>query len=1096
MKSIKFFVVLLMVVTLFAFIGCPDPVNVQTPVTPEEPAGGGTPANSVTSVNYTVKHMKQDVSGDGYTEDTSSRQTLTGAPGATTAAQAKSYTGFTAQAFSQATIAADGSTVVTINYNRNVHSVSYSATTSGVTAPAPASYRFGAQITVEFPAGISAWSYGGTTYTATNNTFSMPDSNVVLAEIYTVSSNNVAETLSALGSNNADTPYTLIVSNSTDLAAITEAISNSDIYVTLSLEDCEGLTSLPANAFAGCENLTSIVIPETVTSVGSDIFSGCTNLESVSFAGEVDSAVVTSIITALPSDTVIEAADTTALDSIIEGIDNANSNVSLSLENCTGLTSLEDGLFQNCDNLASITLPDTLESIGNNAFEDCTGLSSITLPDNLESIGDNAFEGCTGLSSITLPDSLESIGSNAFEGCTGLSSIAIPETVTSVGTGVFTGCSNLDTVSFAGNVDSDVVTDIIASLPSGAVIEAADTTALTSVVQGINSASSNVSLSLENCTGLTSLSDNAFQGCDNLTSITLPASVTSISNTAFSGCSDLVSINVPAGNSDYSSANGVLLNNNGTTLICCPEGKTSVSVPSTVTSIGNNAFNGCTGLESIVIPDSVTSVGTGVFNGCTNIESVTLPGTLNQTSIQNALSSLPTNNAVSSYDIEVTNITTDDQISSLKTALSNSGKYVDLSLENCTGLTSLPNNAFKNCDKLTSISLPSSVTSIRYSAFSGCSALRSISIPSSVTSIGENAFSDCRALQSITIPSSVTSIGNDAFRGCSKLQSITLPDSVTLIGYGAFSYCRALQSINVSSDNNYFSSVDGVLFNKNRTTLIGCPGGKTSITIPESVTSIGDSAFYGCSKLQSITLPDSVTSIGNDAFFVCEALQSITLPDSVTSIGSYAFSGCSKLQSITLPDSVTLIGYGAFYNCIALQSITLPDSVTSIGPNAFYNCIALQSITIPESVTSIGYGAFSWCRALQSITLPDSVTSIEYCAFYNCEALQSITIPESVTSIGDSAFYGCSKLQSITLPDSVTSIGENAFYVCWALQSITIPSSVTSIGFGAFYSCSKLQTITFQGNKAQWNRITKANYWNFCCPATMQVVCTDGTVTS
>ena len=216
------------IIALLMIAGCPDPVNTPTPETPEQPLDTTTPAKptqppssinpgtptqhtdpttpstpeeTVTSVNYTVKHMKQDVTGNGYTEDTDARQTLSGTPGGTTAAQARSFTGFTAKTFSQATIAEDGSTIVTINYDRNVHSVSYSATTSGVTAPAAASYRFGAQVTVEFPTGISAWSGNGTSYSATRNTFTMPDSDVVLSETYTITASNVAETLTTLPDN-------------------------------------------------------------------------------------------------------------------------------------------------------------------------------------------------------------------------------------------------------------------------------------------------------------------------------------------------------------------------------------------------------------------------------------------------------------------------------------------------------------------------------------------------------------------------------------------------------------------------------------------------------------------------------------------------------------------------------------------------------------------------------------------------------------------------------------------------------------------------------------------------------------------------------
>ncbi|MDD6983268.1 MAG: leucine-rich repeat protein [Oscillospiraceae bacterium] len=376
-------------------------------------------------------------------------------------------------------------------------------------------------------------------------------------------------------------------------------------------------------------------------------------------------------------------------------------------------------------------------------------------------------------------------------------------------------------------------------------------------------------------------------------------------------------------------------------------------------------------------------------------------------------------------------------------------------------VTSIGSWAFENCTGLTSITIPNSVTSIGTYAFYGCSGLTSITIPNSVTSIGDWAFHGCSGLTSITIPNSVTSIGDLAFHGCSGLTSITLGNSVTSIGGWAFNGCTGLTSINVASGNNYYSSNNGVLFNKKKTALIRYPQGKsqTSYTIPNSVTSIGNYAFCGCSGLTSITIPNSVTSIGDNAFYGCTGLTSITLGNSVTSIGSWAFENCTGLTSITIPNSVTSIGRGAFYECTGLTSITLGNSVTSIGSYAFYGCTGLTSITIPNSVTSIGDHAFDGCTGLRSITISNSVTSIEDDVFARCTSLTSITIPNSVTRIEDYAFAHCTGLTSITIPNSVTSIGNWAFLGCTGLTSITIPNSVTSIGNVAFSGCTGLTSI-------------------------------------
>ncbi|MBO5801888.1 MAG: leucine-rich repeat protein [Alistipes sp.] len=399
-------------------------------------------------------------------------------------------------------------------------------------------------------------------------------------------------------------------------------------------------------------------------------------------------------------------------------------------------------------------------------------------------------------------------------------------------------------------------------------------------------------------------------------------------------------------------------------------------------------------------------------------------------------------------------------------------------------VTSIGNQAFRDCSSLTSITIPDSVTSIGDYAFRGCTSLRSVTIPDSVTSIGDGAFGGCDSLRSVTIPDSVTTIGDSAFEGCDSLTSVTIPDSVTTIGDSTFSKCTSL----------------------------------TSITIPDGITYIGDWAFYGCDSLTSITIPDSVTSIGDGAFNYCSSLTSVTIGNGVTSIGDYAFYNCTSLTSITIPDSVTSIGDSAFYYCSLLTSVTIGNGVTSIGDSAFFGCTLLTSVyitdiaawcnisfgenpfdyarnlylnnelvtdlIIPDSVTSIGYYAFKGFTSLTSITIPDSVTSIGDYAFYFCSSLTSVTIGNGVTAIGVCTFSHCSSLTSITIPDGVTSIGQHAFNGCSSLTSITIPDSVTEIGRCAFYVCSSLTSATIG------NGVTSISYSAFSgCTSLTSVYC-------
>ena len=522
-----------------------------------------------------------------------------------------------------------------------------------------------------------------------------------------------------------------------------------------------------------------------------------------------------------------------------------------------------------------------------------------------------------------------------------------------------------------------------------------------------------------------------------------------------------------------------------------------------VTCIGAYAFDYCSNITSVTIPDSVTSISQFAFVNCENLSDVTIPDSV----------------------------------------------------------MGIDDWAFCGCTSLKSITIPNSVTEIGDSAFGGCESLTSVTIPDSVTSIGGNAFSDCTSLTGITIPESVTSIGGRAFENCTNLTSVTIPGSVAGIGDGAFNGCTSLIAINVATGNQNYISVNGVLYNKDKTTVICYPAGKkdksytiingvtyigehafeyctslTSITIPSGVMGIGDWAFLGCSNLTSITIPNGMTCIGYRAFEDCSSLTSITIPDSVVDIGYYAFRGCKSLTAInvatgnqdyvsvngvlynkdkttiicypaekndknyTLIDSVMWIGASAFSGCANLKNIMISDGVTSISPYAFEGCISLTSITMPDSVMLIGDYAFIGCKSLASITICDGVTSIGRYAFENCTSLKSITIPDSVTEIGDDAFRGCISLTAInvatgnqdyvsvngvlynknkttiicypagkkdknyTLIDSTTLILNSAFECCTSLVNITIPDSVTRIGGYAFKDCTSLMNITVPNN--------------------------------
>ena len=488
---------------------------------------------------------------------------------------------------------------------------------------------------------------------------------------------------------------------------------------------------------------------------------------------------------------------------------------------------------------------------------------------------------------------------------------------------------------------------------------------------------------------------------------------------------------------------------------------TNVVIPSTyknkpVTNIGYRAFYDCDSLTSVKIGNSVTSISYDAFFFCDSLTSVT---------IGNSVTSI-WDDAFYSCDslIWVDYLgTIDDWV------------QIEFSNRDSNPLY-YANNLYISNQLVTEANI-TTATKINNYAFDGCDSLTSVEIPDSVTSIGVQAFSGCDSLTSIEIPNSVTSIGDEAFAYCDNLTSVTIGNSVTNIGDDAFYYCNYLTNIKVDANNTTYKDIDGNLYSKDGTTLIQYAIGKTqtTFTISNSVTSIGDYAFYNCDSLTSVTIPNSVTSIGDGAFCDCNSLTSIEIPNSVTSIGYQAFSGCDSLI-YNIKENLKYLGNSS--NLYLYLAGVEDKSITTA--------------TINSNCKFIGSSAFRVCDSLTRIVIPNSVTSIGDWAFAHCDSLTSIVLPNSVTSIGSSAFGRCGNLISVTIGNSVTSIGNYAFNFCSSLTSIEIPSSVTSIGKYAFNRCDRLTSITFAdttiwyrtANSSDWQNKTNGTETNVTDPST------------
>ena len=556
------------------------------------------------------------------------------------------------------------------------------------------------------------------------------------------------------------------------------------------------------------------------------------------------------------------------------------------------------------------------------------------------------------------------------------------------------------------------------------------------------------------------IENNAFIGSTTLTSVTIPSSITSIGNSAFANCKNLVTVN--ASNSNVAFMGGQSFTN-------CPNLVTAsfpvfaTNPPPPVIWEGQN-FKNCPKLTTVNISNGITAINYETFAACPLLNNITIPETVTSI-IAGAFANCY---ALSYITIPSAVVTIGDNVFQYCYNL------LSVNFSPNSNLISVGYQCFLHCEKLVSVNF-NSLTTLGSFAFWYCYKLETVTLPNNLENIQQWTFEYCISLKNFTFPSGLKTIGQKAFASTGIIAA-NIPNGVTYIGESAFEYCSGLITANIPTSITFLGSrvfngcrelISNMVFPTAITVIpdvvmSGCA--KASFTLPNTLTRIGNYSFEGMRAITTVTLPNSVATLGHSAFSGCSELTTINL-NNIIGTGNATFRGCSKLNNITLSSSLTQINYENFNGCTSLTSITIPSSCTFIDSLAFYFCTSLTNVTFasPSNLTNMGSYVFYGCAALSTISIPNSVNTMGVSTFGSCSNLSTVTLPNTLIEIPGSSFSNCPKLKSFTITSNIQKISNNAFAGS-GLENITIPSTLKYIADYAFAFCSNLAIVNIQNN--------------------------------